>query len=191
MRHSDGTSDRSACLRLYHGSDVAIEHPDVTLNTGFADLGQGFYLTDDHDAARRRALSRARRTGAATGVVSVFDLDVTGLSWIVAGEHTGGVTSPFCLCFDESTEGLAAWMGYIVSCRKGRTSVAAGEPAIVRAWIATEEVEMVAAGMVAASEMAEYLDVHELIAQYCLRSQEIVDLRLRFIGAEEFARRSG
>ncbi len=53
--HTMGTQ-----LRLYHGSNVSIERPEVTLNTGFADLGHGFYLTDDRAAAERRAVSRAQ-----------------------------------------------------------------------------------------------------------------------------------
>lgn len=47
-------------VRLYHGSDMAIERPDIVHNTGFADLGVGFYLTDDKDAAINRARRRAR-----------------------------------------------------------------------------------------------------------------------------------
>ena len=38
-------------MLLLHGSDVAIEAPSAGFNTGNADLGRGFYLTADHDAA--------------------------------------------------------------------------------------------------------------------------------------------
>lgn len=42
-------------MLLYHGSNVAIDRPLVRLNAGFADLGQGFYCTDDPAVAESRA----------------------------------------------------------------------------------------------------------------------------------------
>ena len=96
-------------IRVYHGSDVAIEQPDVTRNTGFADLGQGFYLTDNHDAACGRARTRARRMGARAGVVSIFDLDIARVPWVTWGAEgpetpQAGLAAevPFGLRFDES-----------------------------------------------------------------------------------------
>ena len=71
-------------MLLYHGSNAAIERPDVSRNTGFADLGQSFYLTDDHDVARRRAASRARRAGGEP-VVSAFELDESCVPWAMWG----------------------------------------------------------------------------------------------------------
>ena len=179
-----------APMRLYHGSDMAIEHPDVTRNTGFADLGQGFYLTDDHTAAQGRARTRARRTGAPQGVVSVFELDEAQLPWAVwgadapelpAGTHDG----PFGLRFDATAQGIAAWASYIVACRKGNVAVPGlGEPVVVRAWIATEEVEMLYAGFATADDLAELLDPTALVVQYCLRDQAVLDCVLSFVEAE-------
>jgi len=176
-------------IRLYHGSDVAIEWPDVTRNTGFADLGQGFYLTDDHDAARRRAASRARRTGAPAGVVSVFELDEDCLPWVTMGKDIDVplVRQPdrFSLRFDKDVAGIEAWIDYITACRAGRTEVGSlGSPSVVCAWIATEEVELVSSGLLSAAEVAGYLDPSELIVQYCLLDQRVVDTSLRFVGAE-------
>ena len=175
--------------RLYHGSDVVIERPDVTHNTGFADLGQGFYLTDDHEAARRRAASRARRTGAAAGVVSVFDLDEDCLPWVTMGKGdiagAEGPAGPFALCFADGVAGISAWIGYILACRSGQTQVGSlGSPALVRAWIATEEVELVSSGLLTADEVAEHIDPSELVVQYCLLDQDVVSTCLRFVEAE-------
>ena len=179
-------------IRLYHGSDVAIEHPDVARNTGFADLGTGFYLTDDHEAARRRAKSRARWTGAPTGVVSVFELDTAGLPWVLWGseapEPSADLHEPFGLRFDATPAGIAAWANYIAACRKGTTTApGVGEPAVVRAWIATEELEMVYAGFATAEELAELVDPSELIVQYCLRDQDVLDRTLTFMEEEHIS----
>lgn len=188
-------------IRLYHGSDVAIEHPDVTRNTGFADLGQGFYLTDDHDAARRRAVSRARKTGTGAGVVSVFEFDEDSLPWVTMGDQlvarnqvaveacgamaTCDGASPFALRFADDVAGIRSWIEYIMACRADRTEVdALGSPAVVRAWIATEEVELVNSGLLSADEVVGYIDPSELIVQYCLTDQRVVDASLHFVAAE-------
>ncbi len=174
-------------IRLYHGSDMAIEHPDVSLNTGFADLGRSFYLTDNHDAACRRALTQARRTGTAAGVVSAFELDEAGVPWISigSGEAPTSVEGPFGLRFEADATGLAAWISYIKACRSGKTAVAGlGDPAVVRAWIATEEVEMVCSGLATADDLVPYLDVSELLVQYCLRDQAFADEYLSFLETE-------
>ena len=180
-------------MKLYHGSDTAIEKPDVSFNKGFSDLGQGFYLTADHDVAVARARSRARATGAAEGVVSVFEFDECSIDWAVWGEK--GPAFPAGLPHDEETPlglkfaadqaGIIAWIDYIKSCRAGKTSAPGlGEPSVARAWIATEEVEMACSGLVSAEDLAEFIDPADLIVQYCFRNQETLDQLLTFSYAE-------
>ncbi|MGI6220478.1 MAG: hypothetical protein ACOYIP_01185 [Coriobacteriales bacterium] len=82
--------------------------------------------------------------------------------------------------------GISAWLGYIMRCRKGETAVdGLGEPAVVRGWIATMEVELVSTGALEPEELAPLVERDKLIVQYCFRSQEAVDQLLRFAGAEE------
>ena len=176
-------------MLLYHGSNTAIERPDASRNTGFADLGQGFYLTDDHDIARRRATSRARRAGGEP-VVSAFELDESCVPWAVWGTDLPTLPdsadgTPFGLRFEPSSAGIVAWANYIKACRAGRTEVPGlGIPSIVRAWIATEEVEMVCSGFVSAEDLAEFVDPAQLVVQYCLLDQRLIDGSLRFVEAE-------
>ena len=175
-------------MRLYHGSDVAVETPRIAFNKGFADLGQGFYLTDDCEAATRRARSRAHKQGRETGAVSVYDFDEEALPWVCAGSGAPAVApaAAFGLCFDDGPEGIAAWARYIQACRKGETEIAGvGRPSVVRAWIATEEIEMVCAGFISADELAEVLDTSELIVQYCFADQDLMDCRLAFVQSFE------
>lgn len=172
-------------MRLYHGSSIAIENPDVSLNKGFSDLGRGFYLTDDLEVARARAASRARIDGVEAGVVSAFEFAEDAVSWVTWGE---GESVPegavFGLRFPATTEGVASWANYIKACRKGKTEVpGAGDPAVVRAWIATEDVEMVCSGFAPAEALAEFIDPAELTVQYCFRSQGLVDEHLHFAEA--------
>ena len=84
-------------MRLYHGSDRAISEPSLGFNTGFADLGHGFYLTDDADVARQRARSRARRSGSAVGAASAgFSSSWKLLSAQGACTYAKGVTKNAC-----------------------------------------------------------------------------------------------
>lgn len=172
-------------MRLYHGSSVAIEQPDVSLNRGFSDLGKGFYLTDDLGVAQARATSRARIDGIDSGVVSAFEFDEEAVPWVTWGDvqFTAEGTA-FGLRFPSTTDGIAAWANYIKSCRKGRAEVPnAGDPAVVKAWIATEDVEMVCSGFAPAEVLAEFIDPADLTVQYCFRSQSLVDRWLRYIEA--------
>ena len=168
-----------------------MQHPDVTFNTGFSDLGRGFYLTDDFDAACGRARSRARRVSADSGVVSVYEFDESAVGWITIGGLENGSEgcsgepgALFGLRFEPTRAGLVAWANYIKSCRRGHTAVEGrGEPAIVRAWIATEEVEMACSGFAPAEALAEFIEPADLVVQYCFRSQAAIDAHLSFAAA--------
>ena len=54
----------------------------------------------------------------------------------------------------------------------------------MRGWIATEEIEMVYAGFATADELAELVNPTELVVQYCLRDQGVLDRVLAFVEAE-------
>ncbi|MDO5119692.1 MAG: DUF3990 domain-containing protein [Coriobacteriales bacterium] len=176
-------------IRLYHGSNAAIERPDVSHNTGFADLGCGFYLTNDYEVACRRAASRARRMGGEP-MVSVFDFNEGCIPWVAWGETVLAASEvlkgkPFGLRFEANPAGIVAWAKYIKSCRKGMTEIPEwGGPAVVRAWIATEEVEMVCSGFVPAEDLAEFINPDDLVVQYCLLEQQFIDEALTFVEAE-------
>ena len=184
----NASAQASSIRRLYHGSLEAVERPLVGLNTGFADLGRGFYVTDDYAVAQSRARSRARAFGDGAGVVSAYEFDEHALPWITLGARgseaalSDATVAPFGLRFADGIDGIAAWMGYIKACRSGHTALeGAGEPAVVRAWIATDEVEMVCTGLVTPEELADCVDPSELVVQYCFRDQGLIDGHLAFV----------
>lgn len=176
-------------ILLYHGSNVTIERPQVSLNTGFADLGRGFYLTDDREVAVSRARMRARGMGGVP-TVSVFALDECCVPWATWGEHkleAGGASEgePFGLRFDACEQGYSAWANYIRSCRRGDTLVPGfGNPAIVRAWIANMEIEMVCTDFISLEEFVQTIDPTALVVQYCFTDQDVLDAGLTFVEAE-------
>ena len=60
---------------LYHGSNVAIEHPRLIRHLRTLDFGAGFYLTSDYAQAARWAQLTTKRRQVGSPLVSVFDVD--------------------------------------------------------------------------------------------------------------------
>lgn len=60
---------------LYHGSNVAIEHPRLIRHLRTLDFGAGFYLTSDYAQAARWAELTTKRRQVGSPLVSVFDVD--------------------------------------------------------------------------------------------------------------------
>lgn len=66
-------------MKLYHGSNIAIERIDFARYKPYKDFGQGFYLTKIEE----QAMQMARRTTAIYGgkpIVTVFEFDETAVS---------------------------------------------------------------------------------------------------------------
>lgn len=63
-------------MRLYHVGFQTLADPDIRHGRKNADFGQGFYLSDDEEFAKRRA---KRRRGSDT-VLNVYELECDGLN---------------------------------------------------------------------------------------------------------------
>lgn len=62
-------------MKLYHGSNVAVEKPRLLRSDRRLDFGVGFYLTSSLEQARRWAVLTTRRRETGSPLVSVFDFD--------------------------------------------------------------------------------------------------------------------
>lgn len=56
---------------FYHGSDIAIENPDINHSSKHLDFGAGFYVTTVKRQAKRWAKRKAVLHGSKKGYVSV------------------------------------------------------------------------------------------------------------------------
>lgn len=61
--------------RLYHGSNVAIEHIDLSLSKRGKDFGQGFYLNANPDQAMAMAVRTTRFLSEGQPTLSCFEFD--------------------------------------------------------------------------------------------------------------------
>lgn len=66
-------------LKLYHGSDVRIDHVNLSLGRINKDFGKGFYLTSIYQQAIEMGKRRARQTEGGSAVVTEFLFDDTCL----------------------------------------------------------------------------------------------------------------
>lgn len=63
-------------MKLYHGSNIVVDHPEIAKCKPFKDFGQGFYLSDTIEQAMEMAQRVVERVGAGqTPVVSTFEFD--------------------------------------------------------------------------------------------------------------------
>lgn len=62
-------------IRLYHGSNVAIEHIDLSRSKRGKDFGQGFYLNANPDQAMEMAVRTTRFLSEGVATLSCFEFD--------------------------------------------------------------------------------------------------------------------
>ena len=97
-------------MKLYHGSNITIEHPEIAKGKPFKDFGQGFYLSDTIEQAMEMVQRVAERYGAErTPVVSTFEFDDSAM--------TDG--SLKVKCFETYTE---EWAEFVLRNRDRKTS---------------------------------------------------------------------
>lgn len=61
-------------MRLYHGSNIAIDHINLAMCRPYKDFGQGFYLTDIEKQAEKMAIRVARIYGEKP-IVNIYEID--------------------------------------------------------------------------------------------------------------------
>lgn len=87
-------------MRVYHGSYVAVPHPDLTHSRENVDFGKGFYTTPIYEQAEQWA-KRFRKQNKA-GIVSEYSFDDSSLSDVKV------------LTFESYSE---EWLDFILQCR--------------------------------------------------------------------------
>lgn len=84
--------------KLFHGSNVIVEHPDIRIRGYEKDFGYGFYCTAIESQAKKWALSKK-----GNHVVNIYEFE----------GYNGYKTK----VFSEMTE---EWLDFVIDCRRGR-----------------------------------------------------------------------
>lgn len=67
-------------MKLYHGSNIAVEHPKIIASNRALDFGVGFYMMSDMAQAEKWAKNVTRRRGQGVPMVSVYDISEQDMS---------------------------------------------------------------------------------------------------------------
>lgn len=96
-------------MKLYHGSNMRVEKPDLQRSKPFKDFGQGFYLSDNYKQAEDLAIVKVEQMRSGEAVVNEFDFDESVLS---SGELSVKV-------FDDYSE---EWAEFVLTNRNNKIS---------------------------------------------------------------------
>jgi len=159
-------------MRLYHGSNVAVEKPRLIVQTRGLDFGPGFYLTTKDSQAERfsEIVLNRQKNGVAT--VSVYDFD-----WTTA-EKTLAVRR------FESAD--ATWLQFVVD---NRLNMYRGESYdIVVGAVANDRVmptiQLLLGGFIDEEAALITLKTSKLADQVCIKSEKALSL-LSFVKSYE------
>lgn len=160
-------------MRLFHGSYMIIDKPEVRKGRSKVDFGQGFYLTGIQAQAEKWAKVIAFRKGPAfKPVVNIFELDEDVLS-----------LSDFC--FKKFEEYNVEWLEYVVDCRKGGILQQGYD--LVEGGVADDQVidtiEDYETGRITAQQALGQLIYKRVNHQMCIRNQQIIDQYLQFVSS--------
>lgn len=156
-------------MKLYHSSNVVVEHPDTRHSRKYLDFGCGFYLTSLYDQAVRYAQRFKRR-----------------------GQQAWLNTYEFSLC-DETQWNIKRfdaydehWLDFVAQCRDGKD---VGNYDMVIGGIANDRViitlDRYFSGEISQNEALGLLRFEKPNVQYCIRSERMLQECLTYIESEQ------
>ena len=156
-------------MKVYHGSCVVVEKPDVLHSRRNVDFGPGFYVTPIYDQARK--WSEKFKARNKESIVSVFAFDEIKAA------------SEFKVCrFDSYTE---EWLDMILVCRSGHVT---DNYDIIIGGVANDKVfntvELYFDQLIDKNEAIKRLRYEKPNLQICFRTQKAIDVLLRYEGSE-------
>lgn len=156
-------------MKLYHSSNVVVEHPDILHSRKYLDFGRGFYLTSIYEQAVRYA-QRFKRRGQEAWL-NVYDFSMNEESkWNI-------------LRFDSYDK---QWLDFVAQCRDGQD---VGEYDLVIGGIANDRViitlDRYFMGEISQDDALGILKFEKPNIQYCIRSERLLKECLTYIKYEQ------
>lgn len=156
-------------MRLYHSSNIIVEHPDTLHSRQYLDFGRGFYLTSIYDQAVRYA-QRFKRRGQQAWL-NTYELSEENLGqWNVKRFKTYN----------------KQWLDFVAQCRDGKD---VGDYDMVIGGIANDRViitlDRYFTGEITQKEALGLLRFEKPNIQYCIRSEQMLQACLTYIDSEQ------
>ena len=144
-------------MRLYHSSNMVVEHPDVQHSCKFLDFGRGFYLTSIYEQAVKYA-QRFKRRGQPAWL-NIYELS----------DHYDGWTIQRFETYDK------LWLDFVAQCREGNE---VGNYDMVIGGIANDRViftlDRYFAREISQEETLGLLRFEKPNIQYCIRNERML-----------------
>ena len=142
-------------MKLYHGSFIAVENPDLLHSRKNVDFGVGFYTTPLYDQAKKWSLKFKDK--GKQGIISVYDLNENYF-------HKLNI-----LEFDSYSE---KWLDFILNCRSGNDKTTYDA---VSGGVANDKVfntvELFFDGLIDKTEAIKRLKFEQPNLQICFRTE--------------------
>lgn len=156
-------------MKLYHSSNLIVEHPDILHSRKYLDFGRGFYLTSIYEQAVRYA-QRFKRRGQEAWL-NVYDFSMNEeTKWNI-------------LRFDSYDK---QWLDFVAQCRDGQD---VGEYDMVIGGIANDRViitlDRYFMGEILQDDALGILKFEKPNIQYCIRSEKMLKECLTYIKSEQ------
>lgn len=155
-------------MKVYHSSNMVVEHPDIQHSRKYLDFGRGFYMTTLYEQAERYALRFKRRGQQAW--LNTYELEFEAGSWNVLRFET----------YDKQ------WLDFVAQCRDGKD---VGDYDLVVGGIANDKVILTLdryfSGEISQEEALGMLRFEKPNIQYCIRSERMLKECLTYIKSEQ------
>ena len=156
-------------MRLYHSSNIIVEHPDTLHSRQYLDFGRGFYLTSIYDQAVRYA-QRFKRRGQQAWL-NTYEL---------SEENIGQWNVKRFKSYNKQ------WLDFVAQCRDGKD---VGDYDMVIGGIANDRViitlDRYFTGEITQKEALGLLRFEKPNIQYCIRSEQMLQACLTYIESEQ------
>ena len=151
-------------MRLYHSSNVLVQHPDIVHSRNYLDFGKGFYLTTLQEQAINYAQRFIRRQQE--GWLNTYEFNYCADEWKI-------------LIFESYD---IEWLDFISKCRAGEDD---SDYDLVIGGIANDKVirtlDRYFEGELSAEATLGLLRYEKPNNQYCIRSQIMLDKCIKHI----------
>lgn len=158
-------------MKLYHGSTVGVEKPDLQKCRPTTDFGRAFYTTTGFEQAEKWARIKQKRANSETAAISEFEFDEALL-------HSGSYSVRH---FEKATK---EWLEFVISNRRG---VATERYDFVMGPVANDAlyatILLYEQRVISAAAAVEQLKTHTLFDQLSLHSEKALE-NLKFKGVK-------
>ena len=158
-------------MKVYHGSLVAVEKPEIRVSDRYLDFGYGFYTTSNKEQAIKWTEKQKNRKNVNIGYISVYNFDIEKAK-----------SELKIICFDKADKD---WLDFVSDNRKGECrqiyDVVIGPAADDGVY---EVVRLYEIGIYDLEETLKRLKIEELYNQVLFHTEKSL-MYLDFIESEE------